>query len=101
MHYRLVANTAFSKSKHGFIFLAGNYVGTNDQFEVTNYSWISILSKSYFILRHMDLSLTKFMIINSRNKRVVTFLTGLLSQDSDLHLSMNLCSGVNADSLDL
>ena len=46
MHYRLLVNTAFSKSKHGFIFLAGNYVGTNDQFEVTNYSWISILLKS-------------------------------------------------------
>ena len=35
-----------------------------DQFEVTNYSWISI-SLNRIFLSHMDLSLTDFMIINS------------------------------------
>ena len=36
----------------------------------------------------MDLSLTDFKIINSRHKRVVTFVT----RDSVLHLARNLCS---------
>ena len=66
-----------------------------DQFEVTNYSWISNSLNSNLLLSHMDLSLTDFMIINSWHKRVVTFVT----RDSVLHLAMNLCSVLNLDGL--
>ena len=85
----------FSSQKMGFYFDKDLWLIRSDRFEMTNYSWISILLKSNLIFSHLDLSLTE--IINSWNKRVVTFVT----RDSVLHLAMNLCSGLNFDSLDL
>ena len=85
----------FSSQKMGFYFDKDLWLIRSDRFEMTNYSWISILLKSNLIFSHLDLSLTE--IINSWNKRVVTFVTG----DSVLHLVMNLCSVLLFESLDL